>query len=103
MAEERRAGEHSGKALAEVGKESHARHDIRRKIQKMEAVGVHDIVEEVRERGAEPAREEIDEKGVPIWAGLVKSAGTTRVAGCPVVSLPHRGKKKFLRWIASTV
>ena len=93
MAEERRAGEHSGEALAEMGEEGHARHGIRREIQEIEVVGVHDVVEEVRERGAEPAREEIDEKGVPIWAGLVKSAGTTRVAGCPVVFLPHRGWK----------
>ena len=78
MAEERRAREHSGKALAEMGKEGHARHGVRRKVEEMEAVGVHDVVEEIRERGAEPAGEVIDEEGVPIW---------------PDVSLPHRGLK----------
>ena len=102
MAEERRAREHPGKALAEVGKESHACHGIRREIQKMEAVSVHDVVEEVRERGAEPAREVIDEEGVPIWAVLGKIGGDDTCGRVPVVYLPHSGKK-FLRWTTSTV
>ena len=54
VAEERRAGKHSGEALAEVGKEGHARHDIRCKVEEVKAVGVHDVVEEVRERGQSP-------------------------------------------------
>ena len=66
MAEERRAGKHSGEALTEMGEEGHARHGIRRKIQKMEAVGVHDVVEDIRERGAEPAREEVDRRGADL-------------------------------------
>ena len=47
MAEERRGGEHSSEALTEMGKEGHARHSVRHKVQKMEAVGVHDAVEEI--------------------------------------------------------
>lgn len=93
VAEERRAREHPGEALAEVGKESQARHGIRRKIQDMEAVGVHDVVEEVRERGQSPQEKKLTKKGYRFWPSLAKSAGTTHVAGCPVVFLPHRGKK----------
>ena len=52
MAEKRRARKHSGKALAEVGEEGHACHGIRREIKKMEAEGVHDIIEKFGERGA---------------------------------------------------
>ena len=33
---------------------------------------MHDVVEEIRERGAEPARKVIDEEGIPIWANLGK-------------------------------
>ena len=47
MAEERRAGVHSGEALTEVGKEGHARHDVRREIQKVKALGVHDVAEKI--------------------------------------------------------
>ena len=47
MAEERCVGMHPGKTLAEVRKESHARHDIWSKIQKVEAIGVHDVIEEI--------------------------------------------------------
>ena len=54
----------------EMGKEGHAHHDIWREVQKMEVVGVHNIIEEIRERETEPAREVVDEEGVPIWAGL---------------------------------
>ena len=75
MAEERRAGEHSGKALAETGEEGHAHHGIRCKFEEVKTVGVHDAVEEVRERGAEPTGEEIDEEGVPIWVGLGEIGG----------------------------
>ena len=96
MAEERRAREHPGKALAEVGKESHARHGIRREIQKMEAVGVHDVVEEIRERGAEPAREEIDEEGVPIWAGLGEIGGDDARGRVPRRLPPPQGQEEVL-------
>ena len=51
MAEERRVGMHPGETLAEVRKKSHACHDIWSKIQKVEAVGVHDVIEEIREGG----------------------------------------------------
>ena len=54
MAEERRAGKHSCEALAEMGKKSHALHDVWSEIQKMEAVGVHDVIEEIREWGQSP-------------------------------------------------
>ena len=70
VAEERRVGEHSGEALAEMRKKRHARHSIRSEIQKVEAVCVHDIIEEIGERGAKAAGKVIDEKWVPIRAGL---------------------------------
>ena len=54
MAEERRVGMHPGETLAEVRKESQARHGIQSKIQKVEAVGVHEVVEEIREGGQRP-------------------------------------------------
>jgi len=58
-----------------MGKESHARHDIRREIKKVEAEGAHDIVEEVRKGGgAEPIGEVIDKQGIPIGAGLGESS-----------------------------
>ena len=61
---------HPGKTLAEVREKSHARHDIWRKIQKVKAVGVHDVVEEVGEGRTEPAGEVVDKERVPIWGGL---------------------------------
>ena len=51
MAEEHRVGMHSGKALAEMGENGHARHGIWSEIQKVEVVGVHDVTEEIREGG----------------------------------------------------
>ena len=78
MAEERRVGVHPGKALAELCEENHARHDNQSEIQKAEAVGVHDILEEIRERGTAPAREVINEEGVPIWGGPVAGRDDTR-------------------------
>ena len=93
MAEECRAGKHSGKALTEVGKEGHARHGIRREIKKVEAVGVHEIIEKIGERGAEPAGEVVNEERIPIQAGLSKIGGVMCMAGCPVVFTPHRGLK----------
>ena len=54
MPEERHDGVHSSEALAEMGEEGHARHGIQRKVQKMEAVGVHDIVEEIKDGGQSP-------------------------------------------------
>ena len=70
MAEEHRVGKNSGEALIEVGEQSHARHDVWSKIQKMEAKCVHDIVEEIGERGAKAARKIIEEERVPIRGGL---------------------------------
>ena len=67
MAEERRAGVHPNEALAEVCEESHARHGIWSEIQKTKAVGVHDILEEIRKGGTEPAREIVDKEGIPMW------------------------------------
>ena len=93
MVEDRRAGKHPSKVLTEVGKERHACHGVRCKIQKTEAEGAHDIVEEIRERGAEPARKVIDEEGYRFGPALAKSAGMMSVAGCPIVFLPHRGLK----------
>ena len=54
VAEERRVGMHPNEAFAEVRKKSHARHGIWGKIQKVEAVGVHDVAEEIREGGQRP-------------------------------------------------
>ena len=54
VAEERCAGKHSGEALTEMGEKSHARHGIWSEIQKVEAVGVHDVIEEIGERGQSP-------------------------------------------------
>ena len=54
-------------ALAEMCEEDHTRHGIRREIQEAEAVGVHDILDEIREGGTEPAGEIVDEEGVPMW------------------------------------
>ena len=70
VAEDRHVGVHPGEALAEVCEESHARHDIRSEIQKAESIGVHDVLEEIREGGTEPAGEVVDKEGVPIWGGL---------------------------------
>ena len=75
MAEERRAGKHSGEALTEVGKEGHARHGIHHEIKKMEAVGVHDIIEKIGERGEEPTGEVVNEEGILIRASLSKICG----------------------------
>ena len=75
MAEKRRVGMHSGEALAEMGEKIHARHDIWSKIQKVEAIGVHDVTEEIREGGAEAARKVVDEERVPIWAGFGEGGG----------------------------
>jgi hypothetical protein len=75
VAEERRVGEHSGEALAKVSKEGHARHDVRREIKEMKAIGVHDIIEKIGERGAKATGEIVNEKGVPIWASLSKIGG----------------------------
>ena len=75
MAEEHRAGVHPDEALAEMGKEGHAHHDIWSEIQEAEAIGVHDVLEEIREGGIEPAREIVDEEGIPIWAGLGEIGG----------------------------
>ena len=51
MAEKRRVGVHPGEAYIQVHEGSHARHDIWSEIQKVEAVGVHNVVEEIGEGG----------------------------------------------------
>ena len=66
---------HPGETLAEVRKKSHARHGIWSKIEKVEAVGVHDVIEEIGERGAEPAGKVINKEGVLIRAGLGETGG----------------------------
>ena len=75
MAEECHVGMHPGEALAEVREKSHARHSIRSKIQKVEAVGVHDVIEEIGERGTEPAGEVVNKEWIPIWGGLSAIGG----------------------------
>ena len=47
MAEESRVGVHPGEALTEMREKGHARHRILREVQEMEAVGVHDVFEEI--------------------------------------------------------
>ena len=54
MAKERRVGVHPGEAFAEVREEGHARHGIWSEIQEVEAKCVHDIIEEIGERGQRP-------------------------------------------------
>ena len=66
MAEERRAGGHPDEALTEMCEKSHARHGVRGEIQEAKAVGVHDILEEIRKGGTEPAGEVVDKEGLPI-------------------------------------
>ena len=51
VAEKLRAGMHSGEALTEMGEKGHAHHGIWSEIQKVEAIGVHEIIEEIGERG----------------------------------------------------
>ena len=51
MAEECRVGLHPGKAFAKMREESHARHRIQSKIQEAKAEGVHNVAEEIGERG----------------------------------------------------
>ena len=70
MAEESSARHAPGKVFAEVSKDRHASYGIWHEIKEMEAKGEHDVVKEIRERGAEPARKVIDKEGVPIGASL---------------------------------
>ena len=84
MAEEHCIGVNPDEALLEVCEKGHARHDIWGKIQKAEAEGIHDILEEIRERGTEPAREIVDEERVPIWGG--PDTGRDNACGW----MPHR-------------
>jgi hypothetical protein len=49
MAEEGSTGNYSGKIFTKVSKDGHTQYIIRREIKKMEAVCVHNVVEEVRE------------------------------------------------------
>jgi hypothetical protein len=63
----------------------------------MKAIGVHDIIEKIRERGTKATGEIVDEKGVPIWTGLGK-IGEDDARGrmprrLPPVFAPHRGLK----------
>ena len=101
MAEERRAGMHSGKALAKMGKEGHARHGVRHEVQKVEAVGVHDVVEEIRERGADPTGEIVDEEMVPSWTGLGAGSGDDARGGMPRRLPSHRGLN-FSLWVSTS-
>ena len=106
MAEERHAGVHPDEALAEMGKEGHARHGIWSEIQEVEAIGVHDVLEEIGEGGTEPAGEVVDEEGVPIWSGL--GAGRDDARGWipivpPPVFTPHRALKNSRSLDTSTV
>ena len=64
VAEKRYAEVHPGEALTEMCEQGHACPDIRCKIQNMEAIDVHDVVEEVGERGVEPAGEVIDKERI---------------------------------------
>ena len=93
MAEERRAGKHPSEALREMGEKSHACHGIWSEIQKVEAIGVHDVIEEIRERGAEPAGEVINEEGVPIRAGLGETGGDDARGRVPLRLAPPQGLK----------
>ena len=97
MAEERRVGVHPGETLAEVREKSHACPSIWSKIQKVKAVGVHAIIEEVREGRTEPAGEVVDKERVPIWGGLGAIGGDDARGWMPRRLSPrlhpHRGLK----------
>ena len=59
----------------------------------MESVGVHDIVEEVREGGQSPQEKKSTKKGYRLGSASPQSVGMMSVAGCPIVSAAHIGVK----------
>jgi hypothetical protein len=67
VAEKSSAGHASGKVFAEMRKTSHSQHRIQCEIKKVEIVGVHDIIEELRKRRAKPTPEICGREGILIW------------------------------------
>lgn len=89
MAEKGSARDYSGKILAKMREDGHARRGIRREIKKLEAIREHDIVEEIRERGTEAAIEVIGKE--VIFASATPGRSWTH-AGCRVsfrLPCPH--------------
>jgi hypothetical protein len=66
MAEEGGIGNYSGKVFAKMSEDRHAHYGVRREIKKMEAVCVHNIVEEIGERRTESAIEISNEEGISV-------------------------------------
>ena len=93
MAEKCCARKHTGKALEEVGKARQALHNIRRKVQHMEAKSAHDVIEEVRKGGQSPQKKKSMKNGYRFGPPLLQSTGMTCVAGFPAVSVPYKGLK----------
>ena len=67
------------------------------KMKGMQPVVAEDDVEEVRERGQSAQEKKSTKKGYRFGSALMQLAVMTCVAGCPVVSAPHRGLEKSLR------
>src|SRR3954470_11966897 len=65
MVEEGYVGVDSDKVLAEVCENRHCQNDVGGEVEEMEAIGVHDVAEELRKGRAKPAIEEHSKEGVP--------------------------------------
>src|SRR3954462_6501119 len=65
MAKEGYVGVDSDKVLAEVCENRHCQNGVGSEVEEMEAIGVHDVAEELRKGRAETAIEEHNEERVP--------------------------------------
>src|SRR3990170_20775 len=53
-----------------MSEDIHTHYGVRCEVKEVEAVCVHNIIEEVRERGAEPAIEISGEEGISVWSAF---------------------------------
>src|SRR3954462_789936 len=65
MAEEGYVGVDSDKVLAKVWENRHCQNNVGGEVEEVEAIGVHDVAEELRKRRAKPAIEEHNKEGIP--------------------------------------
>ena len=70
VAEKGNIGVDSDKVFAQMCENCHGQNGVGGEIKEAEAVGVHDIAEELREGRAKPAIEEQREEWVPVWSQL---------------------------------